>query len=203
MVTGRFRKLPIEIEAFKTHVPMTIKTLEGAMTASIGDWIITGVRGETYPCKDDIFRATYKGVDVAAIKMLEPDDDRTKPAVNMITDQVSGLISRIEKLEGGVFAKAIPEPDGDRTKLANEIHELRKRIGWPCGPEDTPPDAAYNVADLCILHKKRAEHRRLEALFNKPGLGPTAEDHIRAMQGELESEISALERNQDGKENKA
>lgn len=36
-----------------------IKTLEGVMRGEIGDWIIRGVKGEFYPCKDDIFRATY------------------------------------------------------------------------------------------------------------------------------------------------
>ena len=37
-----------------------IKTLEGVMTASIGDYIIKGVNGEFYPCKPDIFEQTYE-----------------------------------------------------------------------------------------------------------------------------------------------
>jgi hypothetical protein len=36
-----------------------IQTLEGAMTANIGEYIIKGVKGEFYPCKADIFHATY------------------------------------------------------------------------------------------------------------------------------------------------
>ncbi|GAA1888298.1 hypothetical protein GCM10009837_07680 [Streptomyces durmitorensis] len=43
---------------------ISIRTLEGDMTASLGDWIIRGVKGEFYPCRDDIFRATYEAVDV-------------------------------------------------------------------------------------------------------------------------------------------
>lgn len=39
---------------------VTIRTLEGEMTASKGDWIIKGVKGEFYPCKPDIFAATYE-----------------------------------------------------------------------------------------------------------------------------------------------
>lgn len=39
---------------------ITIPTLEGAMTASQGDWIIRGVHGEFYPCKPDIFELTYE-----------------------------------------------------------------------------------------------------------------------------------------------
>jgi hypothetical protein len=41
---------------------IAIYTLEGVMTASSGDWIIKGVKGEFYPCKNDIFEATYEYV---------------------------------------------------------------------------------------------------------------------------------------------
>lgn len=37
-----------------------IRTLEGTMRADVGDWIIQGVKGELYPCKPDIFEATYE-----------------------------------------------------------------------------------------------------------------------------------------------
>lgn len=37
-----------------------VDTLEGKMGISPGDWIITGVKGEKYPCKPDIFAATYE-----------------------------------------------------------------------------------------------------------------------------------------------
>lgn len=40
-----------------------IETLEGKMEVNVGDWIIKGVKGEFYPCKDDIFRATYEPVE--------------------------------------------------------------------------------------------------------------------------------------------
>ena len=39
-----------------------IHTLEGVMRAESGDWIIKGVQGEFYPCKPDIFEATYTQV---------------------------------------------------------------------------------------------------------------------------------------------
>lgn len=40
-----------------------IETLEGNMRVSPGDWIITGIQGENYPCKPDIFAATYELVE--------------------------------------------------------------------------------------------------------------------------------------------
>ena len=41
-----------------------IKTLEGDITASVGDYIIKGVQGEFYPCKPDIFEQTYETVSI-------------------------------------------------------------------------------------------------------------------------------------------
>lgn len=40
---------------------MIIATLEGGHWCDIGDWIIRGIKGEFYPCKPDVFRATYDG----------------------------------------------------------------------------------------------------------------------------------------------
>jgi hypothetical protein len=40
-----------------------IATLEGVMDAGPGDWIIRGIKGEIYPCKPDIFAATYEPVE--------------------------------------------------------------------------------------------------------------------------------------------
>jgi hypothetical protein len=45
------------------HVHGWIDTLEGGHIVCPGDWIITGVKGEHYPCKPDIFAATYEAVE--------------------------------------------------------------------------------------------------------------------------------------------
>ena len=77
---AKYRKRPVVIEAeqflndrplpFRDRGPIVyfdgdegryyIQTLEGAMTVSEGDWVICGVKGEFYPCKPDIFAATYE-----------------------------------------------------------------------------------------------------------------------------------------------
>lgn len=82
---AKYRKKPVVIEAVQitdstfdaphpnpehvygvTYDPVKrnvrIITLEGVMTGEIGDWIITGVEGERYPCKPNIFEATYEAV---------------------------------------------------------------------------------------------------------------------------------------------
>ncbi|MDP2629968.1 MAG: hypothetical protein Q8P56_01020 [Candidatus Uhrbacteria bacterium] len=51
-----------EISAAPFVNVLVIHTLEGDMTANKGDWIIKGVKGELYPCKPDIFEATYDKV---------------------------------------------------------------------------------------------------------------------------------------------
>lgn len=83
----KFRKKPIVIEAVQwdgsAHTANTfvgesfgedwwyeskessrivIPTLEGSHIGDIGDWIIKGIKGEFYPCKPDIFEATYEAV---------------------------------------------------------------------------------------------------------------------------------------------
>lgn len=82
---GKFRKKPVVIEAIQfgpegnghkifqwadengvtfrlDHLGIHIPTLEGTMLATRGDWIIKGIKGEFYPCKPDIFEATYEAL---------------------------------------------------------------------------------------------------------------------------------------------
>ena len=59
---------------------LIISTLEGLHWADPGDWIIRGIAGEFYPCKSDIFEATYERVD---------DDERTDSVSEVREDEVS------------------------------------------------------------------------------------------------------------------
>jgi hypothetical protein len=86
----KFRKKPVEVEAWQwfpeaddgvecetwcggvaiverftdrpSRVLLIVQTLEGELAATPGDWIIRGAQGEFYPCKPDIFAATYEAV---------------------------------------------------------------------------------------------------------------------------------------------
>jgi hypothetical protein len=55
-VYGQFNKKHKTVH----HAYVMIETLEGTMKGCLGDWIIKGVKGELYPCKPDIFEATYE-----------------------------------------------------------------------------------------------------------------------------------------------
>ncbi|HFI0405727.1 TPA: hypothetical protein ACGOYB_001831 [Streptococcus suis] len=56
----KVRKIPVVVDAEQISEVQYIETLEGTMKASAGDWIITGVDGERYPVKPDIFARTYE-----------------------------------------------------------------------------------------------------------------------------------------------
>ena len=49
-------------DASENRIGLSIPTLEGVMIGRQDDWIIKGVKGEVYPCKPDIFAATYEAV---------------------------------------------------------------------------------------------------------------------------------------------
>lgn len=58
---GRMGLDPIVVSYADPAEPiLTIKTLEGVMSANVGDYVIRGVKGEFYPCKPDIFDKTYE-----------------------------------------------------------------------------------------------------------------------------------------------
>jgi len=59
----KYKRKPIIIEAYKTDEKIYINTLEGVMKANKGDFIITGIKGEQYPCKPDIFNKIYELVE--------------------------------------------------------------------------------------------------------------------------------------------
>lgn len=56
---------PITVDDENVMQSAFITTLEGTMTGNSGDWIIRGVKGELYPCKPDIFAASYEPHDDA------------------------------------------------------------------------------------------------------------------------------------------
>jgi len=51
------------------------RTLEGELTLSVGDWIIKGVKGEFYPCRDDIFKLTYQCTHRNTVPATDPEFD--------------------------------------------------------------------------------------------------------------------------------
>ncbi len=61
-ITWAERGGPHEIRYYPESQRLAIVTLEGTMEAKIGDWVIKGLKGEFYPCADEIFRMSYDEV---------------------------------------------------------------------------------------------------------------------------------------------
>ena len=103
---SKFRKKPVVIEAVQFSFSADewpagverpaegekgtmygyIQTLEGRMIVSDGDWVITGVNGEKYPCKPDIFEKTYEAVELPTLAAVKIFDVAEEVAPNMKGD---------------------------------------------------------------------------------------------------------------------
>lgn len=66
-----FDGLDTGVLTFDSQGDLYVNTLEGKMLVSIGDYIIKGIQGELYPCKPDIFEATYE---LAEKEIIEQTD---------------------------------------------------------------------------------------------------------------------------------
>jgi len=156
---ARYRKKPVEIEAWQftgaldgapewlltavegKNVVLTleggstlwINTLEGAMNAIVGDFIIQGVKGEIYPCKADIFQATY--------------DDLEKPAEPQPKVLACDFDAVIAEYHGwkGDFDIGDPLPN-----VTVALRELQKQGWWICVWTTRSAEA---VAEYCDRHK--------------------------------------------------
>lgn len=149
----KYRKLPVMIEAWQfdlTPAPewvldacsnggiqpgpqprgaLFIKTLEGTMTADLGDWIIQGVNGEIYPCKPDVFAKTYEPVQFVGIDPATGPDKMVKVKGERLPD--GGLrIDSIEEIE-----RAVDTTDITETALHPALSACKfcgARVAHPC-----------------------------------------------------------------------
>jgi hypothetical protein len=126
----KFRKKPVVIDALKwtgenqnemfaflvdesvfyiSDQNLYIKTLEGTHLASIGDWVIKGIKNEFYPCKPDIFEQTYD--------LYDADNEIKKTLINTTASQAKDNVKDI-KFWG----------DGDTFKLISKASSVAE--GW-------------------------------------------------------------------------
>lgn len=170
-IMSKYRKLPVEIEAIlwegeksfdalyefadadNNHgiVGMKdgrsdiaeIRTLEGKMSAQIGDYIIKGIKGEIYPCKPDIFEATYDKI------LAETDGIGTIKSVEEVDAEIKSLNSAIEltfgqKAVGASFNPSfMPEVDKVKMLFAETIDVMEDNHKKNC--EEKLPSWERNV----------------------------------------------------------
>ena len=80
---AKYRKRPLVIEAEQLTERTVIHTLEGDMVGEVGDWLIKGIEGEVYPCKDSVFQKTYEPVPLPKI----PKSERRRRAIKAMNER--------------------------------------------------------------------------------------------------------------------
>jgi hypothetical protein len=117
---------------------LAIKTLEGEMVVMAGDWIIRGVKGELYPCKPDIFEATYEPAGVE----YEPNPNRKvqirpaeDPPVAKSLSHALGLAVTVRDTGEPAVMMLVPTDIAERVRAGNLvgleslIHARRHEVG--------------------------------------------------------------------------
>jgi hypothetical protein len=112
-------------------------TLEGVHRITFGDWIIQGVKGELYPCKPDIFAATY----------VFPHDD---PAVNKIYDHVDIFAQDMKDKMTDAYHEGRAGWD-DPTCRSVIVKRLKSRTALLCDEDTADDEQAVDVANFAMM----------------------------------------------------
>lgn len=138
----KYQKKPFVIEAYQTFEEKIIHTLEGDMKASVGDYIITGIKGEQYPCKPDIFKELYtplkdKKTDMSigeAITALEVGERCARKAWNG-KNQYIELVHNASYIDGnGNLINAKHDTSGN--KVIAFVGTFGVQLGWLASQAD-------------------------------------------------------------------
>lgn len=112
------KQLEIKGSISEGSAKLIIPTLEGDMKASLGDYIIKGVQGEFYPCKPEIFEATYEEVYSTSEELVF---EKCKPEVGgqYWLDDNKEEYGTVTKIDGKVtwFAAKSKHYEGDENGL--------------------------------------------------------------------------------------
>jgi hypothetical protein len=134
-----------------------VQTLEGGHIVTTGDWIITGVKGEHYPCKPDIFAMTYE----AAAPALQGEPSELSDAeICQLADRHlrgTGPHCIINFARALLSRRTVPDaaPDQDRRdaeryrwlKMTSSVWEQRNMLSTPWGQWDAVIDAAMQSGE--------------------------------------------------------
>jgi hypothetical protein len=171
---------------------LVIETLEGQMWALPGDWIIRGVKGEIYPCKDDIFSMTYEDatpspastaggrqsirddVDCQALLVDVMVAAKTGQSVDAVAAKVSALCDHIDTWAGRSAANMVV---GKQPEIDAKTTETRMDSGFDGGGQvgrsagDAVPAEWISVEDALpaigvevLVYRPRSERGKVTAL---------------------------------------
>lgn len=104
-----------------------IKTLEGVMKAGLGDWIIRGVSGEFYPCKPDIFAATYDAEEPTPTYVPETIPQKLTVTAKRFRKDLDDVLQKMKALRDEITTPGIllEGVEDQREVVANHVISLR------------------------------------------------------------------------------
>jgi hypothetical protein len=114
-------------EASHNGTDIVIHTPEGDMTGSVGDYIIKGIKGEFYPCKPDIFAATYSeaqegdGNSIGEVRVRTKFNPSNDGLVDTIKQKTAELINLCQSVKNEEVSK-------DYDKAPNEPREANGEV---------------------------------------------------------------------------
>ena len=115
---------------------LKIYTLEGKMLANVGDWIIRGVKGEYYPCKPEIFAATYERTahvqNPAEIEHVAGDVSKNGEEMNMSAQQPVAQQGAVEAAHEGMTVK------GDGAAMLGKLMREQRSSRLGVYPDGNP-----------------------------------------------------------------
>ncbi len=120
-----------DIEDDATSFDETIKTLEGEMHCSVGDFIIRGLKGEFYPCKPDIFNLKYQPCDT-----IEQPEQPEQSKDEVKEDWIENKMKEFDEKYGRVMVIkneiSNPQYGGIRQFLKSSLTQQKEAIenGW-------------------------------------------------------------------------
>jgi hypothetical protein len=149
----KYRKKPLVVDAIQLTRPKIVETLEGTMRGSTGDWLITGIKGEEYILRADIFKESYEPVGCASHSSAHP-----LALENLTVGSVLAYEAGFEegvKSEQSISSAPVPKgyiiTDDERKKMLKLWSVIQQHIDWQhnaCHTLDLTVQEAYNLMEV-------------------------------------------------------
>jgi hypothetical protein len=153
------RKKPIEIEAVQLTAKQDIQTPNGPVTVEAGDWVITGFKGEQYPCKNDVFTATYEPINESQVQPMSPEDRMEKliSQIHMLTVKGPEYFNLPRQMSSGSIVPAVFWP---REWIVEAIRQAEQAVRQMC-------ERAMVERDEAVQHLRTTRVRERDEAYQR------------------------------------
>jgi len=161
---------------------LQIVTKEGTMMADVGDWIIRGVKGEIYPCKPDIFEATYVAADEpGSSDDLPPDTFALNFASNDVYRPTAEQVDQQHRHTA--LHLAVGDPSAPTPRIVERAEAFRAFLAGQTQTPPQPPSGYPAHVDRMIdeYRQLNAKWQALGRFFEQPAWDGVPNEEAQAM----------------------